>query len=158
MKSQGFTLIELLLVIAIIGILAALGIMNYARWRASSAVMEGAVQFAQAINATRTGAKKANACWQIRLTGTATNVTQYQVNRFTTSSCTGTPDTSSTYTLPSQTRISLTSGAASNNVNFVPPYATTDASPNSYSVTWAANPSISRTVRITSILGKVVVK
>lgn len=166
MNAHGFTLIELLIVIAIIGILAAIGMANYTRWRASSAVLEGAQQFAQAVNSTRTGAKRANACWQISLVSTATTNTQYQVKQYSGSSCPSTTTTllsTRTYTLPAGTRLfpSDTAGnpvTTSDPVEFTPPYSTTDSSPNTYTVRWANNTDIRRTVRITSIMGKVVVK
>lgn len=166
MSRQGFTLTELLVVIAIIGILAAVGMANLTRWRASSAVMDGAQQFAQAIAATRTGAKRANSCWQISLVSTATSNTQYQVKQYSGPSCPSTTATllsTRTYTLPSGTRLFPVDTAGnpittSSPVNFTPPYSTTDSSPNTYAVNWATNTSIKRTVRITSILGKVVVK
>lgn len=163
MNSQGFTLIELLIVIAIIGILAVLGIMNYARWRASSAVMEGAVQFAQAVNATRTGAKRANACWQIALVNYGTANTQYQIERYEGSSCSGSlSQPTLTYSLPPQVEIKIHPGFATNANNakvfFSPPHSTTNGFVKQFLVYWKSNEAISHTVRATGVFGKVIVK
>ncbi|MFC4427724.1 Tfp pilus assembly protein FimT/FimU [Deinococcus navajonensis] len=165
MKHGGFTLIEVLVVVAIVGILAGIGLVNYSRWRASSTVMDGAQQFAQAINAVRTGVKKANACWQLSLGSTSASNMQYQVRRYSTPTCpaTAVPLQTQLYTLPGGTRLVLldASGAPTSTdrpINFVPPYGTTDASPNTYAVRWAANTDIQRKVRVTSVLGKVIVK
>lgn len=160
MNSQGFSLIEALIVLAIVGILATVTIGSYARWRASSTVLDAAQQFAQAVATTRTGAKRANTCWQIRLSAPLSSATSYEVRRFPHHACTGTPAQEQIYALPPGTMIRLTgvTSTGTNNVNFIPPYATTDPAPNTYVVQWRANPSIQRTVRVTSILGKVVVK
>lgn len=144
--------------IAIIGILAAIGIVNLSRWRATSAVMEGAQQFAQAVSRTRTDAKRANACRQIRLTGATTGTTQYEVRRFPLAVCSGTATSTQTYTMPPGTTLTLMSAASTNDVNFKPPYGTTDPSPNSYEVQWAANTGIKRVLRLTSVFGKVIIK
>ncbi|GGK30721.1 hypothetical protein GCM10008955_25660 [Deinococcus malanensis] len=160
MTSHGFSLIEALIVMAIVGTLAAVAIGSYARWRASSTVMEAAQQFSQAVTTTRTGAKSTNTCWQIRLSAPLASATSYEIRHFPDETCTGTPTQEQTHALPRGTVIRLTgaSSAGTNNVNFAPPYATTDPAPNTYLVQWSAAPSIRRTVRITSILGKVVVK
>ena len=154
-SRQGFTLIEVLVVIAILGILMALGFGSYTRWRASSAVMEGAQQFARDVDRTRTSAKRENACWRIQPSA-STNATTYLVERFTTATCTGTAASTQTRTLPRGTQ--MTSNSTEINVNFVPPYGTTDASPNEYTVAWTSNTTISRTIRITSVLGKTVIR
>lgn len=161
MKRHGFTLIELLIVIAIIGILAAIGMVNYARWRASSAVMEGAVQFAQAVGATRTGAKKTNACWQIGLVATTATNTQYQIKQYAAAcpapgSSTPAPTQTHTYSMPAGTRLVYSSGAST--ISFRPPYGTADSSPDEFKVQWASNTALERNVRLTSIFGKVIIK
>ncbi|WP_034385475.1 Tfp pilus assembly protein FimT/FimU [Deinococcus sp. YIM 77859] len=159
MKRQGFTLTELLTVMAIIGILIAVGIAHYARWRASSAVLQGAQEFGQAVAATRTGAKRANACWQISLVSTAASNTQYQVKEYSGPICSTTAGTlirTRTYTLPPGTTLTLSTGASS--MNFTPPYGTTDGAPDTFVVRWAANTDLARTVRVTSIFGKVIIK
>lgn len=156
MKNEGFTLIELLIVIAIIGIILAIGLANYGRWRAGVAVMDGAQQFAQAISSTRTGAKRANVCWQIALPDAKkTDSETYLVTQYPGTTCTGT-GTTRTYNMPPGTTLTLTS--ATNGINFKPPYGTADSSPDTFEVKWASNPSIMRKVRVTSIFGKVVIK
>lgn len=155
MKAQGFTLIELLIVIAMVGILAAVGITSYARWRATSTVMDGAQQFAQAVNRTRTGAKQANACWRIAL-GPANN--QYQVTKFTGPVCTTTGGTSQTYSMPTGATLAVDTGFTVSSMGFNPPFGTTDTIANQFVVAWSANSSITRTVRVTGIFGKVIVR
>ncbi|MDP9764285.1 pilus assembly FimT family protein [Deinococcus enclensis] len=155
-SKQGFTLIEVLVVIAILGILMAVGISNYARWRANSAVMEGAQQFARDVDRTRTSAKRENACWQIKLTSSS-NSTSYQLLRFTNTDCSGTANRTQTRSLPTGTRLSFLSGQPEY-INFFPPYGTTDSAPNRYEIKWAANSLIKRAVHVSSILGKTVIK
>lgn len=161
MNRNGFTLIEMLLVIAIIGILAAIGLVNYARWRASSAVMEGAQQFAQAVNTARTGAKKANACWQIGVVATTATNTQYQIKQYAaacpaSSSTTPAATQTRTYSMPAGTRLVYSSGSST--ISFRPPYGTADSSPDEFKVRWASNTAIERNVRLTGIFGKVIIK
>jgi len=161
LNRQGFTLIELLIVIAIIGILAAIGMVNYTRWRASSTVMEGAQQFAQAINATRTGAKRANACWQISVTPSSSTNRQYQIKEYASacplpSTSTPAPFKTRTYSMPSGAVLVHISGAST--ISFRPPYGTADSSPDQFEVQWASNIDINKKVRLTGIFGKVVVK
>ncbi|MFC4638985.1 pilus assembly FimT family protein [Deinococcus hohokamensis] len=165
MTRPGMTLLEVLVVLAILGVLAGLGLVNYGRWRASTTVMDGAQQLAQTINTVRTGVKKANACWQLSLVSTSTSNTQFQVKRYSTPSCpaTGVPVQTRVYDLPAGTRLVLLDavGAPTSTdrpVEFVPPYGTTGAAPNTYAVRWASDTGIQRKVRVTSVLGKVIVK
>ena len=165
MNARGFTLIELLIVIAIIGILAAIGMVNYTRWRASSAVMEGAQQFAQAVNSTRTGAKRANACWQIVVTPSSSTAsstnTQYQIKEYADacplpSSTTPLPNKTRTFSMPPGTRLVHVGGAST--VSFRPPYGTADSSPDRFEVRWASDTELKKEVRLTGIFSRVIIK
>lgn len=150
--KAGFTLLELLVVIGILGILMAVGFTGYARWHAVNKVMQGAQEFGQVVTTSRLGAKRANACWQVKVSSS----TQYTVKKFGGSSCVGSPLNSTTYDLPSGTRIQLVSGT--NDLGFVPPYGTTDATAAEFMVQWASHPAWQRTVRVTGVMGKVIIR
>ncbi|PNY80227.1 pilus assembly FimT family protein [Deinococcus koreensis] len=165
--ESGVTLIELLMVIAVVGILLAIGVANYARWRATSAVMQGAQEFTQAVRTTRSGAKRANACWQISLMASSASNTQYQVKEYSGSSCpTGTtpaPTRTRVYDMPAGTQLIRVDGAGALSttasvINFVPPYATSDSVPDNFQSRWIANTSIKRDIRVTGLFGKVIVR
>ncbi|GGR98058.1 pilus assembly FimT family protein [Deinococcus sedimenti] len=152
--AAGFTLLELLIVIAIVGILAAVGFGGFQRWRASSAVLEGTQVFTQAVGAARTGAKRLNACQDVSLTvGTASP--SLTLKTYATSACSGTP-TTRVLPLPAGVQASLSSGV--NSLQFRAPYGSTDAAAAEFTVFWAATPGVQRTVRVTGIFGKVIVQ
>ncbi|MXV19967.1 prepilin-type N-terminal cleavage/methylation domain-containing protein [Deinococcus xianganensis] len=154
MRPAGFTLLEVLIVVAIVGILAALGLGSYSRWRASSAVGEGTQVFTQAVNAARTGAKRLNTCQEVLLTAASASPS-LTVRAYPGSTCSGTP-TTRTLNLPAGVQASLDTGT--NSLSFRAPYGSTDAAPAQFKVFWAADPAITRLVRVTGIFGKVIVK
>lgn len=156
MRLDGMTLIELLVIMAILGILVSIVLFNYNRWRANSAVRQGAVEFTQAVDRTRTGAKRLNACQDLQLAAT-TDATTLKLDIYGTASCTGTPTSTATYAMPPGVTISLTSGGA-NSMKFVPPYGTTSAAPMTFEVRWAANTAIKQPVRLTGVFGRVILK
>jgi type IV pilus assembly protein PilA len=166
-RVGGFTLLEILIVLAVLSTLLALGIGSYLRWRASSTALQGAQEFSQAVLNTRTGAKRANACWQLSLVAyTATN-TQYQIKEYGTATCptgaTPAPLRTRVYTMPTGTqlvRVSSTGtvSTTSSTINFTPPYGTSDASPDSYQSRWTADTTIKRDIRVTGVFGKVIIK
>lgn len=165
--ASGFTLLELLIVIAVLGILLALGIGSFLRWRANAAALQGAQEFAQVVLNTRTGAKRANACWQLSLVAYSATNTQYQIKEYGTPTCptgaTPAPLRTRIYAMPAGTQlVRVTStGTVSTTVstiNFTPPHGTSDAAPDSFQSRWAADTSILRTIRVTGVFGRVIVK
>lgn len=157
MRAAGITLIEMLVVLAILGILLSIAVVNFSRWRASSAVRQGATEFSQAVDRTRTGAKRTNLCAELKLAAT-TAATSLTLNTYDSTKCSGATVTStSTYTLPPGVTITQTSGGG-NSIPFFPPYGTTTAAPQTYEVRWAANTTIKQAVRLTGLFGKVILK
>lgn len=163
--AGGVTLLEVLVVIAILGILLAVGVGSFARWRATSAVGQGAQEFTQAVRTTRSGAKRANACWQISLVAYSATNTQYQVKEYGGPACStgATPLRTRVYAAPAGTQLvrvdsAGTVSSTATPINFVPPYGTSDSAPDNFQVRWIANPAIRRDVRVTGIFGKVIVR
>lgn len=166
-RADGFTLLELLVVIAILGILFTVGTVSFARWRATTAVTQGAQEFAQAVRATRSGAKRANACWQLSLVAFSATNTRYQVKEYAGSSCPAgaapAPLRTRVYTAPAGTQLVRLDGAGTvsttaSTINFVPPYGSSDGAPDTFQVRWIANTAIKRDVRVTGIFGKAIVR
>ncbi|GGJ35748.1 prepilin-type N-terminal cleavage/methylation domain-containing protein [Deinococcus roseus] len=146
--SSGFTLLEMLVVLAVLGLLVALGLSPYRYFVNTAKVNQAAEQFARDVENQRFNVKKTN---------TARTIT---INTSTNSYTLGT----STTTLPSGTKIALGTNATST-ITFYPPFGTTIspvgvASPNirSYTISLSSNSSYSRTVNVVGLIGKVVVK
>ncbi|WP_309571802.1 prepilin-type N-terminal cleavage/methylation domain-containing protein [Deinococcus sp.] len=156
MTIQGFSLIELLIVLAILGILLALSLFNYAKWRANSAVREGAQEFTRAITQTRTGSKRLNVCQEVKLAASS-GATSLTVSTFGGTVCTGSSVAGPAFTMPPNVTISVSGGSA-NSVIFKPPYGTTSAVDKTFTVQWVSDPSIVKTVRVTGLFGKVIVQ
>ncbi|THF88026.1 prepilin-type N-terminal cleavage/methylation domain-containing protein [Deinococcus sp. KSM4-11] len=153
---QGFTLIEVLVVLAILSILLALALFNYAKWRASSAVRQGAQEFTRAITETRSGSKRLNVCQEVKLAA-STGATSVTVNTFSGTVCTGTAASTASFPMPTNVTVSLAGGSA-NSIIFKPPYGTTSAADKTFTVQWASDSSIVRSVRVTGLFGKVIVQ
>lgn len=139
----AFTLLEVLVVLTILAILLALGVPSYARWRASLTVQEAAQQFARDIDRTRTEAKRYNDTRTIAIP----------------------PEGGTSYTrsgssilLPPGTRIALAPDFTNAAIAFFPPYGTADILAHQFEVSSTTYPSITRTVRVTSLFGQVVIK
>ncbi|AFZ67479.1 pilus assembly FimT family protein [Deinococcus peraridilitoris] len=142
--QAAFTLQELLIVLAVVGILLALGVPNYLRWRASVSVMQGAQQLAHELGRQR---------GEVRRLGErrAVSVAAGAHPSFRA----GDPSFWRIYDLPAGVEVV---SATTKTLYFVPPYGTTDASAETFVVRWSRDASLRRTVRVTSVLGKVVLK
>lgn len=154
--TDALTVTELLVVLAILGVLLGVGGVNYVHWRASSAVLEGVQVFTRAVTDARSGAKRLNVCQELKL-GMAGGATSVNVGTFAGTACSGSATSTATVPLPPNVTVTLT-GAAANSLTFQPPYGTTGATAKVYEVTWASDPDIRRTVRVTGVFGRVIVK
>lgn len=150
-KKSGFTIIEFLIVIAMIGILAGIGIPNYLTWRANTITREAAQQFARDVDRLRTEAKRENTMKTISVAeGGGTTYNWIDGDE------TGTVER--TISLPAGTTI--TPQGTTTSFTFRPPYGTIVAVPSrfDYVIQWQSDPSIRRTVRVLAIMGKVIVQ
>lgn len=141
LKRKGFSLIEALLVLAVLGIILAIGTPNYLRWRASTAVKQAAAQLAQDLDKQRSEARRIN---QDRQLSFSVDANTYTANGVTKS-------------LPSGVALQ---SASDTSLRFLAPHGTTttDKALRSYTLSWTNNGEIQRTVRVVGITGKVIVQ
>jgi len=148
LKRSGFTLLEGLVVLAVLGILLAIATPSYLRWRANTVTNEAALQFARDIERTRTEAKRRNTRMRIELTSNTAAQGYFRIDLAS----------------GARTSISLPPGVrleplgASMGATFSPPYGTTDAPLRSFAVFWQNDASITRTIRVVGVTGKVIVQ
>ena len=134
----GFTLVEILAVLAIIGLLMALGTPVYLRWIAVNEVTNAARTLTQEVARVRTQVKRLDAPITLVVADGGSSVVSDR-----------------TVTLP------LSSVAGQLNLTFVPPYGTLSsdtATPQSVTIRSSRNSSVSRQVSIVSLFGKAVVQ
>ena len=145
--NAGFTLLEMLVVMAIIGIIVAVGLPSFRTWQLRTVIENAAQQFARDIDNQRIEAKRLNTSQVIRVV----NLSSYKVGTVTK-------------TMPPGTTVVLNNTATMPNpLRFDPPYGTTVSNPPSsilprYTIGSTADSSIFRTVSVVSLLGKVIVK
>lgn len=145
-RKSGFTIIEFLIVIAMIGILASIGIPNYLTWRANTLTREAAQQFARDVERLRTEVKRSNVAMGVEVTSGEQS-----------------------YTLDDR-EVSLPGGVevyrvlddgtvvANTSFTFSPPYATADLKRRDFELRWISDPDIQRTVTVVGVTGKVIVR
>lgn len=155
MKTSGFTLIEILLVIAIIGILLALGIPSYLNWIAASETQRDAQTLVREIQQARTLAKRGTAQ---RLTTTAnSNVITITPVEFVSSAWSAVSGASVRTIALERANV----GAARTLV-FTPPYGAMDTAvsttPQTFTLTSTRRNTLTRTVDVISLMGKAVIR
>lgn|GEM_PF-880706 len=155
MRTSGFTLIEILLVIAIIGILLALGIPGYLNWIAASETQRDAQTLVREIQQARTLAKRGTAQ---RLTTTAnSNVVTVTPVEFASSAWSAV----SGATVRTVTLEGARVGTARTLV-FTPPYGAMDTTvsttPQTFTLTSTRRNTQTRTVDVISLMGKAVIR
>lgn len=136
--GAGFTLVEMLAVLAIIGLLVALGTPVYLRWIAVNEVTNAARTLTQEVARVRTQVKRLDAPITLVVVNGGSSVVSDR-----------------TVTLP------LSSVTGQLNLTFVPPYGTLSsgtATPQSVTIRSSRNSSVSRQVSIVSLFGKAVVQ
>ena len=147
--KTGFTLLEMLVVLAIIGILMAVGFPNLTTWQIRSTVDNAAQQLASDIDRQRIETKRLNTPQVIEVV----NLSSYKVGTVTKTMPPGTTVVlNNTTTMPNPLTFYPPYGT------FYPPYGTTKPIAPIYTIGSTRDSSIFRTVSVISLLGKVIVK
>lgn len=155
MKTSGFTLIEILLVLAIIGILLALGIPGYLNWIAASETQGSAQALVREIQQARTLAKRGTA--QRLTTAANSNVVTITPVEFASNTWSAVSGASARTITLENARV----GTARTLV-FTPPYGAMDATvsttPQTFTLTSTRRNTTTRTVDVISLMGKAVIR
>ncbi|RTG92022.1 prepilin-type N-terminal cleavage/methylation domain-containing protein [Thermus scotoductus] len=145
---RGLSLLEVLVVLALLGILAALAVPAYGRWRAQAELNQAARSLTWAFQQARAEAKR---------TATPRCVTVFPAADGQAAGW------SMDQTCPSQgppqhplrgVKLTLTSPQSA---SFSPPYGTVDFEYLDFPLQHASRPDLTRTVRVLGVTGKVVV-
>lgn len=158
--KKGFTVIEVIIAVAIIGVLASVGIINYNVWRNKSLVSEAAYQIAQDIEKIRSDAKRLNETRQLTFTAPDTGSNNV-ITSYSKKDAIG--SVISTSSLPAGVKVYQVKEAGTaktaTTLSFTAPYGTQSTAISYYDIVVQslASSSVSRTVRIIGPLGKVVI-
>lgn len=151
LRHSGFTLLELLVVIAILGILLRLGVPSYAAFMQRMTMLQGVQQFARDVDKARNEAKRTNTCRAVAYV----SATSYKITSYDTPNCSGTGTDQSKTMVTGTTLATVTTNTS---MEFRPPYGTNLGTAASFKVASTVNPSFSRTLRLTGVMGNVVIQ
>ena len=163
-RNSGFTLLEILIVLAIIGIVAALGAPVYFRYIYTQELVQSQQILIQQINAGRTGARKNSQTYWVEWQNNTSGGTVDTTRKFdTTTAYTAGVDTlkslniSKNVQLLGQT-INSTTGASTpiTRVTYTPPYGRSDVINTVFTLTHVNLPGVIYTVRVMGVMGKVI--
>jgi len=140
--AQGFTLMELLIVLAIIGIVAGLGLPGYLTYVAKLETAQVAGAYQQQLEAAQGLARRGQ---QVRLSTVAdSTVAKTEIL------------SGSTWTTRTSFALGNAKASAASSITLYPPYGTLDSAPTTLTFKSSRNSGITRTVRIISLMGKAV--
>lgn len=140
--KEGFTLLELLIVLAVVGVLAALGLSSFVNAQRNAQLSEAAAQFATDLQRARSTAQRYNQDASLVLV--LDDPSSYILT------LDGPP---TTRRLPHGAQVQLVRG--NSNITYSAPYGEVDAADRSFAVSSPRTDKV-RAVRIIGVTGKVI--